>query len=54
MPKRDINSLKQATLRAQINAGIAAIKRDEFTEIADAELERYLEDLEMAAVKQTW
>ena len=32
----------------QIKAGIEALERGEFTEVADADLERYLEDLTAA------
>jgi hypothetical protein len=32
-------------LRRQIKAGVEALQRGEFTEIADADLERYLNDL---------
>ena len=38
-------SLKLENLRKQIKAGLEALERGEFTEIADADLERYLNDL---------
>jgi antitoxin ParD1/3/4 len=36
---------KLENLRGQIKAGLDALERGEFTEIADADLERYLNDL---------
>lgn len=38
-------ALRLKVLRLQIKAGIEAVERGDFTEIADAELERYLEEL---------
>jgi hypothetical protein len=45
MTKRDNKSRKLETLRLQIKAGLDALQRGEFTEIADVDLERYLNDL---------
>jgi hypothetical protein len=45
MKKRDNKSGRLETLRLQIKAGVDALQRGEFTEIADADLERYLNDL---------
>lgn len=39
------DALKLKVLRAQIRAGVEALDREEFTEIADAELDQYLEGL---------
>jgi hypothetical protein len=38
-------SNKLENLRRQIKAGLEALQRGEFTEIADADLDRYLNDL---------
>jgi antitoxin ParD1/3/4 len=43
------DALKLKALRAQIKAGIEALDRGEFTEIADTGLDRYLENLTAAA-----
>jgi hypothetical protein len=48
MRKRDNKSRKLETLRLQIKAGLDALQRGEFTEIADADLERYLNGLASA------
>jgi hypothetical protein len=40
MTKRDNKSGRLETLRLQIKAGVDALQRGEFTEIADADLER--------------
>lgn len=47
--RRREDALKLKALRAQINAGIEALERGEFSEVADAELDRYLGDLTAAA-----
>ncbi len=43
--RRRDDALKLKALRAQIAAGLEALKRGDFTEIADGDLERYLEEL---------
>jgi antitoxin ParD1/3/4 len=43
--RRREDALKLETLRRQIDAGIAALEHGEFTEVADAELDTYLETL---------
>jgi len=43
------DALKLKALRAQIKAGIAALDRGDFTEIADTDLDRYLENLTAVA-----
>ena len=43
------DALKLKVLRGQIKAGVEALDRGEFTEIADADLDRYLESLTAAA-----
>jgi antitoxin ParD1/3/4 len=43
--RRREDALKLETLRQQIDAGIAALEHGEFTEVADAELDTYLETL---------
>jgi len=47
--RRREDALKLKALRTQINAGIASLERGEFTDIADADLERYLDRLSTAA-----
>ncbi|HKH32587.1 MAG TPA: type II toxin-antitoxin system ParD family antitoxin [Beijerinckiaceae bacterium] len=49
--RRDEDALKLKALRLQIKAGVEALERGEFTEIADAGLDRYLEGLTVAAGK---
>ncbi len=44
MQKRK-NPYKLENLRGQIKAGLEALERGEFTEVADADLERYVNDL---------
>jgi antitoxin ParD1/3/4 len=39
------DALKLKALRAQIKAGAEALDRGEFTEVADADLDRYLDTL---------
>src|SRR5690348_14474213 len=43
--RRREDALKLKALRQQIDAGIAALEHGEFTEVADAELNAYLETL---------
>jgi antitoxin ParD1/3/4 len=43
--RRREDALKLEALRQQIDAGIAAFERGEFTEVADAELDAYLDGL---------
>jgi antitoxin ParD1/3/4 len=49
--RRDEDALKLKALRLQIKAGVEALERGEFTEIADAGLDQYLEGLAVAAGK---
>ncbi len=39
------DELKLDLLRTQLKAGIAALDRGEFTEVADADLDAYLDDI---------
>jgi antitoxin ParD1/3/4 len=43
------DALKLKALRAQLKAGVDALDRGEYTEVADADLDRYLEDMTAAA-----
>jgi antitoxin ParD1/3/4 len=43
------DALKLKALRAQIKAGVEALDRGEFTEVADADLERYFDGLAVSA-----
>jgi antitoxin ParD1/3/4 len=43
--KRREDALKLKALRAQIKAGLDALARGDFTEVAEAELDDYLEEL---------
>lgn len=43
--RRQEDALKLKALRAQIRAGLDALDRGEFTEVEDADLERYFEGL---------
>jgi antitoxin ParD1/3/4 len=43
--KRREDALKLRALRAQIKAGLDALERGDFTEVADADLDDYLEAL---------
>lgn len=56
MPTRNISrredALKLKTLRMQIKAGVDALERGEFTEVADADLDRYLEGLAATSGKR--
>jgi antitoxin ParD1/3/4 len=48
-PREDVLKLK--ALRAQIKAGVDALERGDFAEVADADLEDYLERLTAAPGK---
>jgi antitoxin ParD1/3/4 len=50
--RRREDALKLKALRMQIKAGVDALERGEFTEIADADLDRYLEGLAAAPGKR--
>jgi antitoxin ParD1/3/4 len=50
--RRREDGLKLKSLRAQVKAGVEALERGEFTEVADADLDRYLENLSSAAGKR--
>jgi len=50
--RRREDALKLKVLRVHIKAGVDALDRGEFTEVADADLDRYLEDLTAAAGKR--
>ena len=43
--RRREDALKLETLRREIDAGMAALERGEFIEVADAELDTYLDTL---------
>jgi antitoxin ParD1/3/4 len=43
--KRREDALKLKALRAQVKAGLDALERGDFVEVADAELDSYLETL---------
>jgi antitoxin ParD1/3/4 len=43
------DALKLKALRAQIKAGVDALDRGEYTEVADADLERYFDSLAVTA-----
>jgi antitoxin ParD1/3/4 len=47
--RRREDALKLKALRMQIKAGLDELERGEFTEVADADLDRYLEELGTAA-----
>jgi len=49
--RRQEDALKLKALRMQIKAGVEALERGEYTEVADADLNRYLEGL-MAAPRK--
>ena len=49
--RRSEDALKLKMLRMQIKAGIEDLERGDFTEVDDADLERYLEGLTPAAPK---
>jgi antitoxin ParD1/3/4 len=46
------DALKLKALRAQIKAGVEALDRGEFTEIAGADLDQYLDSLTATAMGQ--
>jgi antitoxin ParD1/3/4 len=46
------DALKLKALRAQIKAGVEALDRGEYTEVADADLEQYFERLAATATGQ--
>ncbi len=50
--RRREDSLKLKALRRQIRAGVAALENGEFTDVAEAEVERYLEGLTAAPGKR--
>jgi len=50
--RRREDALKLKALRMQIKAGVEALDRGEFTEIADADLDRYLQSLTASAGKR--
>ena len=45
--KRREDALRLRALRAQINAGLDALERGDFTEVTEADLDDYLEGLTM-------
>ncbi len=49
--RRRENELKLKALRIQIKAGINALERGDFAEVADADLDQYLEELARIASK---
>jgi antitoxin ParD1/3/4 len=49
--RRREDALKLKALRLQIKAGVDALERGEFTEVADGDLEKYLESLTAARGK---
>jgi antitoxin ParD1/3/4 len=51
--RRQEDALKLKALRIQVRAGVEAVERGEFTEVADADLDRYLESLTLARRKRT-
>jgi antitoxin ParD1/3/4 len=51
--KRREDALKLKALRAQIKAGLDALERGDFTEVAQAELDDYLEGLMVRPGKST-
>ena len=50
--RRREDALKLKALRMQIKAGVDALDRGEVTEVADADLDRYLEGLTATAGKR--
>jgi antitoxin ParD1/3/4 len=50
--RRREDALKIKALRMQIKAGVETLERGEFTEVPDADLDRYLENLTNAAGKR--
>ena len=51
--RRREDALRLKALRLQIKAGVDALDRGEFTEVADADLERYLDGLTAAPDNRT-
>ena len=49
--RRQEDALKLKALRLQLKAGVDALERGEFTEVADGDLEHYLENLTPASRK---
>ncbi|WP_158813993.1 type II toxin-antitoxin system ParD family antitoxin [Methylocapsa sp. S129] len=45
------DELKLAALRAHVEAGVAALERGEFTEVEDADLDAWLDDLAATSVR---
>jgi antitoxin ParD1/3/4 len=52
LQRRREDTLKLKALRAHVKAGVEALERGEFTEVADADLDHYLENLTSAAGKR--
>src|SRR5262249_10311057 len=50
--RRREDTLRLKAVRVQIKRGVDALKRGEFTEVADADLDRYLETLTATAGRQ--
>ena len=50
--RRREDALKLKALRAQVKAGVEALERGEFTEVADADLDHHFENLTSAVGKQ--
>lgn len=51
--RRREDALKLKALRAQVKAGVEALERGEFVEVAGADLDHYLEGLSAAPRRQT-
>ena len=51
--RRREDALKLAALRAQIKVGVDDLERGDFADVADGELEQYLEGLTVASSKRT-
>ena len=49
--RRQQDALKLSALRMQLNAGVEALERGEFVEIAEPELDEYLEGLTKVRAK---
>ncbi|MBI1866690.1 MAG: type II toxin-antitoxin system ParD family antitoxin [Methylocystis sp.] len=50
--RRREDALKLEALRMQIKTGVDSLERGEFTEVADADLDRYLEGLTAASAER--
>jgi antitoxin ParD1/3/4 len=50
--RRQEDALKLKALRIQVKAGVEAMERGEFAEVADSDLNRYLERLTVAPRKR--